>query len=127
MRHVQSVALRQHTKLETQVTQMLDPLHLVAAVVDEPLVEVGQLAPAPHHDVRLPVAFVEALDGRILRGLGKPSPVIGNDVLRLAPKDGVYMIAHSISELRAVFALDALDQILLRFGVVFDGTILHND
>ena len=127
MRHVQSVALRQHTKLETQVTQMLDPLHFVAAVVDEPLVEVGQLVPASHHDVRLPVAFVEALDGRVLRGLGKPSPVIGNDVLRLAPKDGVYMIAHSISELRAVFALDALDQILLRFGVVFDGTTLHSD
>lgn len=99
MRHVQSVALRQHTKLETQVTQMLDPLHFVAAVVDEPLVEVGQLAPAPHHDVGLPVAFVEALDGRVLRGFGKPSPVIGNDVLRLTPEDEVYMIAHSISEL----------------------------
>ena len=39
----------------------------------------------------------------------------------------MYMIAHSISELRTVFALDALDQILLRFGVVFDGTILHSD
>ena len=71
MRHVQSVALRQHTKLETQVTQMLDPLHLVAAVVDEPLVEVGQLAPAPHHDVRLPVAFVEALDGACTAWFGE--------------------------------------------------------
>ena len=127
MRHVQSVALRQHTKLETQVTQMLDPLHLVATVVDEPLVEVRQLAPASHHDVRLPVAFVEALDGRVLRGFGKPSPVIGNDVLRLTPKRESNMIAHSISELRAVFALDALDQILLRFGVVFNGTMLHRN
>ena len=126
MRHVQSVTLRQHAKLKTQVTQVLNPLHLVAAVVDEAFIKVRQLVPASDHDVGLPVALVEALDGRVLGGLGQPSPVVGNNVLLLTSNAWAYMITHSISELRAVFTLDALDQILLCFGVVFNGATSHH-
>lgn len=60
MRHIHRVALREHMELVAQVPQMLDPLHLVEAIVDKALVKERQPFPPLHHHIGLQKPLLEA-------------------------------------------------------------------
>ena len=45
--------MRKHVELIASVTKMLNPLHLVATVVDETLIEEGEVLPFLDHHIGL--------------------------------------------------------------------------
>ena len=53
MRHILSKSVRKHVELIASVTKMLNPLHLVATVVDETLIEEGEVLPFLDHHIGL--------------------------------------------------------------------------
>ena len=53
MRHVLSKSVRKHVELIASVPKMLNPLHLVATVVDETLIEEREVLPFLDHHIGL--------------------------------------------------------------------------
>lgn len=81
MRHVHRVALREHMELEAQVSQVLDPLHLVEAVVDEAFVKERQPFPPLHHHIGLQKPLLEAGHTRGRHGRRQRHPLVREIVL----------------------------------------------
>lgn len=74
--------------VEAHEAQMLQPLHLVVAVVHEPLVEPRQRRRLPHHHVRLLRIALEALHRRQQRRV----------VLRVPLREEIVLILQTTSE-----------------------------
>ena len=69
MRNIDSITVRQHVKLISGVSQVLNPLNLVVAVVDEPFVEERKLVPSSRHYVGFKNTLLETSQASILHGL----------------------------------------------------------
>ena len=53
MGHILCKGMRQHIILISLVAKMLNPLHLIAAIVDEAFIEERQVLPSLHHHIGL--------------------------------------------------------------------------
>ena len=53
MRHILSETVRKHVVFISLITKMLNPLHLVATIVDETLIEEGEVLPFLDHHIGL--------------------------------------------------------------------------
>lgn len=62
MRNINCKTLREDAKRIPTVSEVLDPLHLVVGIVDEPLIERRQEFRLLHHDVRLLRPSLETAD-----------------------------------------------------------------
>ena len=62
MRNINCKTLREDAKRIPTVSDVLDPLHLVVGIVDEPLIERRQEFRLLHHDVRLLRPSLETAD-----------------------------------------------------------------
>ena len=82
MRHVLSESVRKHVELIASVTKMLDPLHLVATVVDETLIEERHVTRSLQHAIGLQVLLSEAGNGSVRHILGNRCPVGWKIVLK---------------------------------------------
>ena len=67
--------MRKHVELIASVTKMLNPLHLVATIVDEALIEERHMTRSLQHAVGLQVLFSEAGNGSVRHILGNRCPV----------------------------------------------------
>ena len=77
MRHILSETVRKHVVFISLVTKMLNPLHLVATVVDETLIEEGEVLPFLDHHIGLEWLLSEAGNGSVRHILGNRCPVGG--------------------------------------------------
>ena len=75
MRHILSKSVRKHVELIASVTKMLNPLHLVATIVDEALIEERHMTCSLQHAVGLQVLLSEAGNGSVRHILGNRCPV----------------------------------------------------
>ena len=82
MRHILSKSVRKHVELIASVTKMLNPLHLVATIVDEALIEERHMTCSLQHAVGLQVLLSEAGNGSVRHILGNRCPVGWKIVLK---------------------------------------------
>ena len=82
MRHILSKSVRKHVELIASVTKMLNPLHLVAAVVDKTLIEERHVACSLQHAIGFQVLLSEAGTRSVRHILGNRCPVGWKIVLK---------------------------------------------
>ena len=75
MRHVLCKTVRKHVELIASVTKMLNPLHLVATIVDETLIEERHVTRSLQHTIGLQVFLSEAGNWSVRYILGNHCPI----------------------------------------------------
>ena len=76
MRHILSKSVRKHVELIASVPKMLNPLHLVATIVDKTLIKKGELLESSHHHIGFKNTLLETLQSGVLSALRQISPVV---------------------------------------------------
>ena len=75
MRHILSESVRKHVELIASVAKMLNPLYLVATVVDKTLIEERHVTRSLQHAVGLQVLLSEAGNRSVRHILGNRCPI----------------------------------------------------
>ena len=75
MWHILSKSVRKHVELIASVPKMLNPLHLVATVIDETLIEERHVTRSLQHAVGFQVLLSETGNGSVRHILGNRCPV----------------------------------------------------